>query len=40
MSKKDDHANVDLRGTLISVLFVGVIIVAMWVIVYSMYVAR
>lgn len=40
MSKKNNHADVDLRGTLISVFFVGVVIVAMWVIVYSMYVAR
>ncbi|GKW46039.1 cytochrome C oxidase subunit II [Planococcus sp. NCCP-2050] len=40
MRKKNDHANIDLRGTLISVFFVGVVIVAMWVIVYSMYVAR
>lgn len=40
MSKQKQHAGVDLRGTLISVLFVGIVIVAMWVIVYGMYVAR
>ncbi|MBZ5199744.1 cytochrome C oxidase subunit II [Planomicrobium chinense] len=40
MSKKNEAHDVDLRGTLISVLFVGIVIVAMWVAVYLMYVAR
>lgn len=41
MSKKyDEHQDVNLKGTLVSVFIVGVIIVAMWVVVYMMYVAR
>ncbi|MDN7228389.1 cytochrome C oxidase subunit II [Planococcus sp. N064] len=40
MSKKSEEHEVDLRGTLISVFFVGIVIVAMWVAVYLMYVAR
>lgn len=41
MSKKyEEHHEMDLKGTLASVFFVGVIIIAMWVIVYLMYVAR
>lgn len=41
MSKKyEEHQDVNLKGTLVSVFFVGVIIIAMWVIVYMMYVAR
>ncbi|HSP21190.1 MAG TPA: cytochrome C oxidase subunit II [Planococcus sp. (in: firmicutes)] len=41
MSKKyDEHQDVNLKGTLVSVFFVGVIIVVMWVVVYMMYVAR
>lgn len=40
MNKKKQSAEVDLRGTLISVLLVGIVIVAMWVAVYAMYVAR
>lgn len=41
MSKKyEEHQGVNLTGTLASVFFVGVIIVAMWIIVYMMYVAR
>lgn len=37
--KQSDH-EVNLKGTLISVFFVGIVIVAMWVAVYLMYVAR
>lgn len=41
MSKKyDEHQGVSLKGTLVSVLFVGVVIVVMWIVVYMMYVAR
>lgn len=41
MSKKhEEHHGIDLRGTLASVFFVGVVIVVMWVVVYMMYVAR
>ncbi len=38
--KQSDHHEVNLKGTLISVFFVGIVIVAMWVAVYLMYVAR
>lgn len=40
MSKRNEHDGLDLRGTLVSVLGVGVIIIVMWVVVYMMYVAR
>ncbi|WP_019412842.1 hypothetical protein [Paenisporosarcina sp. TG20] len=40
MSEPRHSKDINLKGTLISVLSVGVIIIAMWVIVYSMYVAR
>lgn len=40
MSKKNEHDGLDLRGTLASVMAVGVIIIVMWVVVYMMYVAR
>lgn len=41
MSKKyEEHQDVNLKGTLASVFFVGVIIIAMWVIIYMLYVAR
>ncbi|MGK7377097.1 cytochrome C oxidase subunit II [Planococcus shenhongbingii] len=40
MSKKIQEPEADLRGTLISVFFVGIVIIAMWVAVYLMYVAR
>ncbi|HSJ38547.1 MAG TPA: cytochrome C oxidase subunit II [Planococcus sp. (in: firmicutes)] len=40
MSKKNEHEGLDLRGTLASVMIVGVIIVVMWVVVYMMYVGR
>ena len=41
MSKKyEEHQGVNLKGTLVSVLFVGVVIVVMWIVVYMMYVAR
>lgn len=36
----DEHQGVNLKGTLVSVFFVGVIIVVMWIVVYMMYVAR
>lgn len=38
--KQPDHHDVNLKGTLVSVFIVGIIIVAMWVAVYLMYVAR
>lgn len=40
MSKKSEHDDLDLRGTLASVMVVGVIIVVMWVAVYLMYIGR
>jgi hypothetical protein len=41
MSKKQtEHDDVNLKGTLVSVFFVGAVIIAMWVAVYLMYVAR
>ena len=40
MSKRNEHDGLDLRGTLVSVMAVGVIIIVMWVVVYMMYVAR
>lgn len=40
MSKNNEHDGLDLRGTLISVMVVGVIIVVMWVVVYMMYLGR
>ncbi|KYG60102.1 cytochrome C oxidase subunit II [Planococcus maritimus] len=40
MDKKQSDHDMNLRGTLVSVFFVGIIIVAMWVAVYLMYVAR
>ncbi|MCM3609752.1 cytochrome C oxidase subunit II [Planococcus sp. MERTA32b] len=40
MSKNNEHDGMDLRGTLASVMVVGVIIVVMWVVVYMMYMGR
>ncbi|QHJ69886.1 cytochrome C oxidase subunit II [Planococcus halotolerans] len=40
MSKNNEHDGLDLRGTLASVMVVGVIIVVMWVVVYMMYLGR
>ncbi|MFC3212501.1 cytochrome c oxidase subunit 2A [Planomicrobium okeanokoites] len=40
MSKNNEHDGMDLRGTLASVMVVGVIIVVMWVVVYMMYISR
>ena len=40
MSKNNEHENLDLRGTLASVMIVGVIIVVMWVVVYLLYMGR
>lgn len=40
MSKKSEHDGLDLRGTFVSVLIVGAIIVLMWVVVYAIYVGR
>lgn len=40
MSNKNEHDGLDLRGTLVSVMIVGFIIIVMWVVVYMMYVAR
>ncbi|MFC4713619.1 cytochrome C oxidase subunit II [Planococcus dechangensis] len=38
--KQTGHDDVNLKGTLVSVFFVGAVIIAMWVAVYLMYVAR
>jgi hypothetical protein len=40
MNKKIQKQETDLRGTLVSVFFVGIVIIAMWVAVYLMYAAR
>ncbi|PSL40157.1 hypothetical protein B0H99_106175 [Planomicrobium soli] len=40
MAKNNETPDVDLKGTLISVFFVGIVIIAMWVAVYAMYMAR
>lgn len=40
MGKNNEHDGMDLRGTLASVMVVGVIIVVMWVVVYMMYIGR
>lgn len=40
MSKKNEHEGLELRGTLASVMVVGVIIIVMWVAVYLMYIGR
>lgn len=40
LSKKGQSSDINLKGTLISVFSVGVIIIAMWFVVYFMYVAR
>lgn len=37
MAKKKDVHEENLKGTLISVFFVGFVIVAMWIAVYLMY---
>jgi len=37
VAKKKQHEEENLKGTLISVFFVGFVIVAMWVAVYLMY---
>jgi len=39
MSKKKEP-EMNLKGTLVSVFVVGIIIIAMWFAVYSMYLAR
>ncbi|MEC2326119.1 cytochrome C oxidase subunit II [Lederbergia lenta] len=40
MNKKKHDSDPNLKGTLISVLGVGIIIVVMWFAVYGLYVAR
>jgi hypothetical protein len=40
LKKKKPAAEENLKGTLVSVMLVGVIIIVMWVVVYNMYVAR
>ncbi|WP_100353891.1 MULTISPECIES: cytochrome C oxidase subunit II [Caryophanaceae] len=40
MAKKQQVQEENLKGTLISVFFVGFVIVAMWVAVYLMYLAN
>lgn len=40
MAKKKDVHEENLKGTLISVFFVGFVIVAMWVAVYAMYLSQ
>ncbi len=40
MSQENREAETNLKGTLVSVLIVGLIIIVMWVAVYLLYVAR
>lgn len=40
MAKNNETPEVNLKGTLISVFVVGIVIVAMWVAVYMMYLGR
>ncbi|ANU27005.1 cytochrome C oxidase subunit II [Planococcus versutus] len=40
MSQKKSEPEVNLKGTFVSVLIVGLVIVVMWVAVYLLYVAR
>jgi hypothetical protein len=40
MAKKNEASEVDLKGTLLSVFFVGIVIIAMWAAVYMMYTGR
>ncbi|AYC28548.1 cytochrome C oxidase subunit II [Paenisporosarcina cavernae] len=40
MAKQKKVQEENLKGTLISVFFVGLVIVVMWVAVYLMYLAR
>ncbi|KIL42822.1 hypothetical protein KP77_34520 [Jeotgalibacillus alimentarius] len=40
MTKKKQEHEENLKGTLISVFFVGFVIVAMWVAVYLMYLSQ
>ncbi|ANU09548.1 hypothetical protein [Planococcus antarcticus] len=40
MSQENREPEASLKGTFISVLIVGLIIIAMWVTVYLLYVAR
>ncbi|OZS77381.1 cytochrome C oxidase subunit II [Tetzosporium hominis] len=40
LAKKQQVQEENLKGTLISVFFVGFVIVAMWVAVYLMYLAN
>jgi hypothetical protein len=40
MAKNNEAPEADLKGTLVSVFFVGLVIIAMWVAVYLMYTAR
>lgn len=40
MAKKQQANEENLKGTLISVFFVGFVIVAMWVAVYLMYLSQ
>ncbi|WP_075038255.1 cytochrome C oxidase subunit II [Halobacillus dabanensis] len=38
--KKDHDSNLNLKGTFISVMAVGVIIIIMWVSIYFLYINR
>lgn len=40
MNQENREAETNLKGTLVSVLIVGIIIIVMWVAVYLLYVAR
>lgn len=40
VSKKNQPPELNLKGTLVSVFIVGIVILAMWIIVYLMYVGR
>ncbi|MGI2328271.1 cytochrome C oxidase subunit II [Planococcus sp. YIM B11945] len=40
MERKDETPDVNLKGTLVSVMAVGIIIIVMWVTVYLLYTGR
>ena len=40
VSKQKHVPELNLKGTLVSVFIVGILIIAMWLIVYLMYIAR
>ncbi|WKA54618.1 cytochrome C oxidase subunit II [Planococcus shixiaomingii] len=40
MAKNNEAPEVDLKGTLVSVFMVGLVIIAMWLAVYVLYIGR